>query len=228
MKVFLSYRRSDSRAMAGRIAERLKSTPDIAEVFIDVDGIEPGEDFTRKIEAALRKSRICLVLIGDGWTGPRADGPDRIHEPDDFVRLEVARALASRATVIPVLLDGAPMPEPNSLPEDIRALTARNALFARHLSFDQDMTILIDRMFGRKAGGPLSRFARRRPVTAGLLRSALGFFAAVTALIVAAQVHNSVTGRALSETLGGAGVVTVLAGVILAAGLVLPNLLRRR
>jgi hypothetical protein len=45
MKIFLSYRRADSQATAGRIAQFLESISIIDSVFLDVDGIEICENF---------------------------------------------------------------------------------------------------------------------------------------------------------------------------------------
>ena len=43
MNVFISYRRSDTQDLAGRIADRIRAVPEVDHVFIDVDGIEPGQ-----------------------------------------------------------------------------------------------------------------------------------------------------------------------------------------
>ena len=58
----------------------------------------------------------------------REGPPARITEAGDFVRIEVAAALASGMRVIPLLLDGTTMPSAAQLPDDLRDLADRNAL----------------------------------------------------------------------------------------------------
>ena len=72
-RIFISYRRSDTQHLAGRLADHLSAVQGVDKVFIDVDGIGPGEDFERKICDAIAVSSICIVLIGDQWLG-KLDG----------------------------------------------------------------------------------------------------------------------------------------------------------
>ena len=48
-RVFISYRRSDSRWAAGRLYDRLAEVLGRSNVFFDVSNIEPGEDYQEKI-----------------------------------------------------------------------------------------------------------------------------------------------------------------------------------
>ena len=57
---------------------------------------------------------------------PRTGGP-RLHNPQDFVRIEIRRALARNIPVVPVILDGAAIPEERSLPDDMRELAQRQS-----------------------------------------------------------------------------------------------------
>ena len=54
-KIILSYRRSDSQAMAGRIFDRLSTRYGEAAVFMDIDVIPFGTDFRRHIGQALQQ-----------------------------------------------------------------------------------------------------------------------------------------------------------------------------
>ena len=47
-KIFISYRREDSQAYAGRLSDLLTTHLGDSVVFMDVDGISPGEDFAKK------------------------------------------------------------------------------------------------------------------------------------------------------------------------------------
>ncbi|MBL8550765.1 MAG: toll/interleukin-1 receptor domain-containing protein [Hyphomonadaceae bacterium] len=227
--VFISYRRDDTRDFTGRIVDRLKQAPEIGQVFLDVEGIDPGADFGNKIEAALKQSEFCLIVIGPGWVGRSDQGP-RIKQDGDWVRKEVARALASTdAKVLPVLATGASMPDDADLPEELRPLTRLNAVSVRHESFERDVDYLIDVILKRKKPGSFQLYLSRHPLQAGVLRGATGFVLAAVAVLLLAVAHGIVTGgRALNQTLGGTGPMLVAVIAVLAVGTVLPLLPKKR
>lgn len=226
--VFVSYRRADTRDLAGRLADRLRASPGIGEVFIDVAGIEPGADFPTRIESALADSEVCLVVMGSEWVGPRGpNGGARIKDEGDFVRLEVRSALGGQSRVLPILAHGARMPGPEELPEEIRALTRINAVTIRHDSFDRDTAYLIDVILKRRKPSSLSAYLRRHPVQAALLRALAGFGIAGFALVLAAAVQNAATGKSLDQLLGGSGPVLLVIVLVLAVGTVLPLMIGR-
>jgi hypothetical protein len=78
-------------------------------------------------------------------------GRRRLDNPKDFVRIEICAALSRSITVVPVLLDGAPMPEADQLPENMRKLVGRQAEFVEYRSFDTDLDRLIRRLGLAKA-----------------------------------------------------------------------------
>lgn len=127
-RVFISYRRDDAAGHAGRLEEALERRLGRGSVFRDVVDLAPGEDFVAAIRARLAGARAVLVLIGPRWAGGTAPGARRIDDEGDFVRLEVAEALASKAQVVPVLLPGATMPTESDLPAPLQPLARRHAL----------------------------------------------------------------------------------------------------
>ena len=153
MNVFVSYRRADSQATAGRLAQFLDGISGVDDVFLDVDGISPGENFEQKIQQTLDKVSHVFVLIGPQWAGT-SGGKElaRIFESDDMVRRETLLALGSRARVIPILLDGTRMPGPKELPAELKALSTINAFELRTAHFDADMDTLLDSLLGNHAG----------------------------------------------------------------------------
>lgn len=222
MNVFISYRRADTKGDAGRLADRLNDMPGITKVFIDVDGIDPGINFVDKINEALKESDVCLILIGKKWMDS-AKGQDgekaRITEEGDFVRLEVAGALASGKKVIPVLVDDAVMPEGDELPSDVSSIVSTNAVFLRHASFDQDLDVVEDAIFSHKQRTPITRFFRRHPFLILLLKVVAGVLAAGVLLLILSVVHNLITGgRPLSATVGSAGLVWLIILASLTSG----------
>ena len=128
--VFISYRRQDSQSAAGRLADDIKENIVDVPVFRDVETIAPGVDFVDAINRALQSCGVLLAVIGPRWlTAADSAGQRRLDHPDDYTRLEIATALKrSDVRVIPVLVEGARMPAPAELPDDLQALARRNAL----------------------------------------------------------------------------------------------------
>ena len=150
-KIFINYRRDDSRADAGRLYDRLHSRyPD--RVFRDVGSLEPGIEWHEAIERVLGASDACIVVIGPRWLSiADANGRRRLDDPRDTVRKEVATALGNGMRVFPVLVGGAKMPAEEELPEELQPLARRNALEISEQDFDEDVEKLakaIERTLG--------------------------------------------------------------------------------
>jgi hypothetical protein len=142
--VFVSYRRQESSAVAGRLAERLAERFGANRVFIDVHTIEPGVDFTEAIAHAVETCEVLLTVIGPSWlTATDEQGRRRLDDPDDVVRLEIEAALTRNVRVIPILVENAEMPKAQDLPKSLAGLARRNAFTVRHESFSSDAERLI-------------------------------------------------------------------------------------
>ncbi len=126
-KIIVSYRRSDSAAITGRIFDRLIDRYGEASVFMDIDAIPYGIDFRKHIQNALRDADILLAVIGPTWLGKTPDGRSRIQDEADPVRVEIETALRQGLAVIPLLVDNAVMPGAADLPESIRDFAYINA-----------------------------------------------------------------------------------------------------
>lgn len=144
--LFISYRRQDSQSAAGRLADHLRDHLRDVRIFRDVETIEPGVDFVEAIERALRSCGVLLAIIGPRWlTVVDAAGRRRLDDPDDFIRLEIARALGnSDVRVIPVLVDGAEMPAADQLPDDLKPLARRNAIELTDKRWEFDVSQLLE------------------------------------------------------------------------------------
>ena len=126
--VFVSYRRSGSSTTTYRLVDELKRVFGEDKVFLDVESIDPGLPFAEAIQKSLKSTSIVLVVISPNWlTVTNDEGVRRLDEPEDWVRQEVKLALLAKVRVIPVLVQGATMPEAQQLPEDIRGLSALQA-----------------------------------------------------------------------------------------------------
>ncbi|MEZ6030777.1 MAG: TIR domain-containing protein [Hyphomonadaceae bacterium] len=157
-KIFISYRRQDSQYQADRLYEALKKRVRNAKhnIFIDVDHIPAGVDFTQHLDDQVSKCDVLLALIGPEWLTLKdpANGLPRLYDPKDFVRIEIASALRRDIPVVPLLLDGTPFPSEDSLPEDLRGLARRNGVEIRRLTFDADVDRLIRGLRSRPADKP--------------------------------------------------------------------------
>ena len=133
--IFLSYRREGTSAHAGRLHDFLVSGVDDQpgfgddQIFMDIDTIQPGDDFRDVIAGAVARCDVFLAVIGRQWADVRdAQDRRRLDNPADYVRLEVEAALERKIPVIPVLVDRAEMPTEAELPESISPLIYRNGV----------------------------------------------------------------------------------------------------
>jgi hypothetical protein len=170
-RIFISYRRDDSAGHARLLYDRLSEDIGRDQVFMDI-GIAPSEHFPALIEQALARCDVLLAIIGPNWAGVRdKTGRRRLHDPEDYVRLEIATALRRRdVAVLPVLVHGARMPDKRDLPDDLQALAGVQAyelLDGRHWA--QDLEFLsgaVRREIGAATALPALVFAL---VAVGLL-----------------------------------------------------------
>jgi|SRR5208337_2690076 len=165
-KVFISYRRDDSKYQARRIYDALIEVLPNEHVFMDIDSIKPGDDFVEILEGWVAKCDILLALIGAGWleAADRRTGKRRLDDENDFVRIEVREALKRGIPVVPVILDGARMPDKDELPDDLKKLVRRNAEFVEFRTFDTDAGRLIDRLNLAAAAKPALKKPKAAPV----------------------------------------------------------------
>src|SRR5581483_10422292 len=142
--IFISYRREDSRELAGRLFDRLSQHFGRNRVFRDVDVIQPGARSAEVIAERVSDCDALVALIGKGWLDAKnAEGRRRLDLSDDFVKAEIAMALAQRKLVIPVLSEDTRMPSRDALPPEIASLADCNALPVSDSRFDFDVGRLV-------------------------------------------------------------------------------------
>jgi hypothetical protein len=147
-KVFISYRRDSARWQAREIYRALKQVLPSDHVFMDVDSIPVGVDFVEYLEGWVDRCDIMLALIGAEWADaidPKT-GRRRLENAHDFMRIEVRKGLARGIPVVPILLDGATIPDPEQLPDDLQRLIRRNAEFIDHRTIEPDVERLIKKL----------------------------------------------------------------------------------
>jgi TolB-like protein len=144
MNIVISYRRSDSEVIAGRIRDRLAARYGDDRVFLDINDIPFGSDFRRNIRDALSRSNVLIAIIGPQWLGGHGGERTRISDPADPVRIEIETALNGGISVIPLLVGNAQMPTTDELPDSLKAFAFINAApVATGRDFHQHMDQLI-------------------------------------------------------------------------------------
>lgn len=154
LNVFISYRREDTLATAGRLRDRLVAAFGTDHVFMDVEDIPAGHDFTYELTQRVARCDVLLALIGARWEPPT----DASH---DWLGVELAMALAQTSTrVIPLLIDGASMPLVATLPPQLQPLVRRQSMSVQNTQFHSDVSRLINHIADK-----LPTRAARTPTT---------------------------------------------------------------
>jgi tetratricopeptide (TPR) repeat protein len=171
-KIFINYRREDSIGTAGRVHDRLARAFGRKNLFVDVVGAD--------LETRLNQVAACqafLTVISPNWLDAKNEsGRRRLDDPDDFIAIEIATALARKIHIVPVLVDGADMPRTRELPESLKPLARNQSVEVRQDHFDQDLETLVETVRAAPvSGGSAGLRSRRRAamayvaVAAGLL-----------------------------------------------------------
>jgi tetratricopeptide (TPR) repeat protein len=113
--IFISYRAADSNEMVSRFTASLADALGRDLVFRDKTRLTGGDNWPEILADKAAGCAVMLVVIGPGWqTACFMDedrlGHLRLHDPDDWVRKEIAAALANGRVVIPVLVNNQKMP----------------------------------------------------------------------------------------------------------------------
>src|SRR5688572_32701738 len=93
--IFVSYRREDSAGHAGRLFDRLVEHFGRGRIFMDIDTIEPGEDFVTVIENAVSSCDVLIAVIGRSWLSPNGSG--RLDRDRKSTRLNSSHSQISYA-----------------------------------------------------------------------------------------------------------------------------------
>jgi len=127
--VFISYRRDDSRSAVGRLTDSLQAAFGPQRIFRDLDSIAPGQDFEAALARAIDGTSVMLAVIGPRWIGLRdTQGGRRLDDPEDPVRRAIEAALAADVPIVPVLVEGAPMPAAQMLPASLARFARSQAV----------------------------------------------------------------------------------------------------
>ncbi|MGB3443236.1 MAG: toll/interleukin-1 receptor domain-containing protein [Actinophytocola sp.] len=116
--VFVNYRSADEKPAADVEAE-LNHRLGRGAVFRDVH-MPLGVAFPSELADRAARCAVMVSIIGERWDD--GTGLRLLHSPSDWVRRELATALAGGVHVVPILVGARPHLSPADLPEEVRAL----------------------------------------------------------------------------------------------------------
>ncbi|MDR3638877.1 MAG: toll/interleukin-1 receptor domain-containing protein [Isosphaeraceae bacterium] len=134
-RIFISYRRSISKVSAPLLYVHLRKYYDKNQVFMDVDHIQPGDEFPEKIRAALATCEVFLAIIDKNWATVEDHNGLRLEQEEDWVRREILTVLERNRVpagetppvkIVPIVINDAGMPDAPELPEPLRAFCRLN------------------------------------------------------------------------------------------------------
>src|SRR5690242_17917377 len=110
---FISYRREGGTDQALLLQKALKVRGFNA--FVDLSNLDSGH-YDKALLKHIAKAPNFIVLLSE-------HALDRCAAEGDWLRLEIARALATKRNIIPMLVPPFEFPPASQLPEEIRELT---------------------------------------------------------------------------------------------------------
>ncbi|QLH37723.1 MAG: TIR domain-containing protein [Defluviicoccus sp.] len=126
--LFVCYRREDSAGHAGRVFDKLRQSFGDSAVFLDTSAISPGMKWPLILKDRVSSCKVLVVIIGTRWLSPR------LRDENDWVHQELATAFGTGKLVIPVVVDGAKVPDQKELPPRIKPLNECQAIWLDHRS----------------------------------------------------------------------------------------------
>ena len=157
--VFLSYRRDGGETMAILLRDRL--TAKGYRVFLDVEALRAGK-FNEKLLHVIENCKDFIIVLSP-------NSLERCVNEDDWVRKEIAHAIAHEKNVVPVLLRGFTWPK--TLPEDISDLPSHNGIDAsNNMFFDAAIDMLAEKFISAEPITAASKAVPKVPSRDGAYR----------------------------------------------------------
>jgi hypothetical protein len=145
LRIFINYRHEDMPFAASALYRELRARFGSEDIFFDAGTLRPGMQFLDTITSQLTGTAgAFLALIGPGWLSTM--DAHRRRGDDDYVIKEIDLALRNGWTVIPVLLNGAPLPDGRDLPLAVRTLPRYHVANVRQTNLDGDIESLVTRL----------------------------------------------------------------------------------
>lgn len=124
--VFISYRRG-SDAQTARLLRAELQQRDLR-VFLDVDDLRSGH-FDEALLERIREAPNFLVILSQ-------HSLDRCDSPDDWLRREMACAIAENKNVVPIMMPDFDFPSNEKLPDELQSIRLHSGIPYSHHFFD--------------------------------------------------------------------------------------------
>ncbi|HET6786407.1 MAG TPA: toll/interleukin-1 receptor domain-containing protein, partial [Aquabacterium sp.] len=139
-RLFISYRGTDGRKVADRLAQALIQRFGTEQVAHHPREPWDAHSWHDELLHALGRQPIVLVVLTPDLFGARSSsGQVCMEDPDDPVRRELESALLTRATLIPLLTDQVLMPDAAHLPLSLRPFTECQPLHLHSSHWSEDL-----------------------------------------------------------------------------------------
>jgi hypothetical protein len=187
--IFISYRGSDQNWATELVYKCMTEAFGADAVFKAGNSLRPGEEFPSVLRSEAASCPVMLACIGPGWlTATTPDGARRIDSPDDWVREEIAISLQAGNHLVPLLLGNrneVGMPRPDLIPEPIRAMVHRQAVWlAPGSGLAATIPMLVDQLaelvpelaerLSSRSTKQLAATATEEPASANIRRNLVG------------------------------------------------------
>lgn len=155
---FISYRRRDTAPIALLLKNEIEKRLRFVRVLVDVDTIQPGDQFPDRIKQMIDRAQVTIALIGDRWMPPAGEDPKLDSEEDWVVReLEYVRTApaivatddssdAKDRSVIPLFVNTEPAFSQFALPPELEYLSELHAESINYSSWPVMIGPLLDRL----------------------------------------------------------------------------------
>lgn len=203
-RIFISYRSSDGKKDAARLAADLNERFGEQLVFYDKQDLVGGSSWRDAINATLGSQPVVLVLITPDLLGAQhPEGGRRVDREDDPIRGELLTARHSGAVIIPLLTDGMQMPASHLLPAPLQFLSEAHARPLRTDDWNADLQRIVDDLRAHRIAAPAASPPAMQP-------------------LVSPVAPTSAHGLLRWLKIGGAAVAVLVAG-LLVVGLLNPD-----
>lgn len=145
--VFINYRSSDDRHLIDRLDKELCTRFGDNAVFRDDRSLGPGVEFAPELLNKVRGCKVLITVIGERWEDSYdSTGQRLLDRPSDWVRREIAEAIACGIHIVPVLVGARGWPDVVSLPDSIKPLAGRQYEHLPRRYTDENVRALVDRL----------------------------------------------------------------------------------
>jgi len=141
--VYISYRSSDADAVQRIVTRCLQTYGPHSLILHPEDSCPEDTRIERHIDDMIHTASTVLLVIGPNWAGIDEFGRFKLSSADIPIAPEVKAALRSDKQVIAVLVNGATMPEPELVPEDMQRLFAIPVIEISEENFRADLNKLV-------------------------------------------------------------------------------------